>query len=159
VKNLECGHVLCRDHLAECAVGSELICSICHKTCGVCGRYFCEQHEAACRRCGQTYCRECVRSTTELCDTCALAERESVPVNLRAEPCGNHPQVRLLVPHFRWRRTGNRRYLIYIGQGPLMTGAIVVVERPPEGGDAEPPRVLVARRSGILDSFLERFTR
>ena len=150
-----CDHVVCTDHVAECEIGAERLCPICHSPCAICGRHYCEAHSDVCTRCRRQYCAECVRRSG-LCDTCATHDRDGLFVTLKDEPCATDDRVVYLLPHYRWMRAGNKRYTLYLGRNREMSAALIVVENQPDGtpGDV----VLLARRLGILDSkYRERW--
>ena len=147
-----CGHVLCVEHQATCAIGNEEVCPVCRPSCAVCQRPYCAEHATTCSRCRREVCAECVRRSG-LCDTCATHDRDGEFVSLVDEPCAGDDRVVYLTPHYRWMRTRNARYTIYLGRDRNMSAAIIVVENKREGDE-----VLLARRLGILDSkYRERW--
>ncbi len=149
----DCGHVVCSKHVVTCGVDGEEICAVCNEVCGICERYFCADHAATCRRCGCTYCRECVR-ISGLCDTCAGIDHEGEPVKLGDDLCAADPVVAALAPQYHWLCVANHRYAIYLGQGMLMSGAIVVVEKTEAG-----PRIVSAHKMKFIDSIRDKFMR
>jgi len=149
-----CGHVFCTAHVAQCGVGQEVVCPTCNEPCGICERHFCADHTATCQLCRCRYCSECVRSQTGLCDTCATIDKDGAAVYLADDPIAVHPDVAPLVHSYRWQRTGNQRYTIYLGRGPFNTGALVLVQNePPDDEDA----VLVARKLTAIDQYWRRY--
>ncbi len=58
----------------------------------------------------------------------------------------DHDQAQVMASHYRWVVTHNRRYDIYLGEGAMMSTAIVVVDR-----QADPPRVVYVRRLSALE--------
>lgn len=140
-----CGHVLCTDHIARCAIGREIVCAVCDVACGICERHFCADHAETCRRCEQSYCSECVRRSG-LCDTCATIGQAGEPIDMLREPCAIEPGVAGLVSSYRWMRAGNARYTIYLGINAIMSGAVVVVDHAPST-----PQVVAARKISTLN--------
>jgi hypothetical protein len=122
-----CQHPLCYEHATACALCTTVVCPVCDPVCGICERPFCPDHAAVCQQCGCTYCRECVRRSG-LCDSCATMHREGVRVNLASEPCAADPNVARLMRHYQWMRTGNSRYIIYVGESNMPTRMVVVVD-------------------------------
>jgi len=147
-----CGHVLCAQHETRCAGGGEEICPLCHEVCAICGKPVCAEHTSICRRCGQEYCRACV-VRSGLCETCATIADYGEPVDMRQEPCADHPSVAELMDRFRWIRAQNRRYVIYMGRSGFLAGAVVVVARGPGG-----PKVIAAHPLGLPDMIRDRFS-
>ena len=141
----ECGHVVCNRDLQECGLCHELVCPRCTPTCAICGRYHCESDTAGCAQCGQEYCGGCV-STIGLCTTCAEIGTTGVTVNHKKLAWDDHDQAQVMASHYRWVVTHNRRYDIYLGEGAMMSTAIVVVDR-----QADPPRVVYVRRLSALE--------
>jgi hypothetical protein len=91
---------------------------------------------------------------SSLCDTCATIGKDGEPVRLANEPCASERSVAVMAPQYSWLRASNRRYTIYVGQGALMAGAIVVVEETADG-----PRVVLARKLSLMDSIRDKLTR
>ena len=127
-----CGHVVCADHAERCAIGREPVCPQCGETCALCERPYCGEHAAACALCGREYCSECVRPTG-LCDTCAPLLRDKNWTDIGEEPWATVPEVVRVAPRYRWVRGHNRRYTVYLGEGTLFTGIVVVAEK--RGGE------------------------
>lgn len=148
-----CDHLLCTQHSKECHLCQDHVCPICDPPCGICERSFCPTDGATCQQCGQSYCRECIRRSG-LCDTCALLHREGVPVNLADEPCAADRQVAKLVRHYRWVRSANERYTIYVGYGALNARMVVVVDK-----GQNSPAVIAVRKTAPLDALLGKFWR
>jgi hypothetical protein len=140
-----CGHVVCNRDLEECGVCHMLVCPRCTPTCAICGGYHCEQDTVGCVQCGQEYCRTCV-SVAGLCATCASANTEGVTVEWQALMWGDHEQAQAMAPHYHWKRVRNRRYDIYLGEGAMMSMAVVVVDH-----QSEKHRVVAVRRLSALD--------
>jgi len=88
------------------------------------------------------------------CDTCASFQREGVAVQLAAEPCARDERVAPLIKQFRWLRTENTRYLIYLGDGSLTMRMVVVVDKL-----ADPPAVVTIRKAQPLDVLLGKLWR
>ena len=150
-----CDHVVCVDHVVECCIGSEPLCPVCNTACASCDRHYCADHSDVCTRCRREVCAECVRRSG-LCDTCATHDRDGVFVTLRDEPCAQDDRVIHLLPHYRWMRTQNRRFTLYLGRNREMSAALIVAANRPDGTPGD--RVLLARRLGILDSkYRERW--
>lgn len=57
-----------------------------------------------------------------------------------------HPQAREVMAHYRWVVAHNRRYDIYLGEGAMMSMAVVVVDR-----QKTEDRVVWVRRLSALD--------
>lgn len=148
-----CGHQFCAEDLAHCHICQSELCAVCQPVCGICEQPYCQQDSAVCLQCGCTYCRECVRRSG-LCDTCAVFERESVRVDLNKEPWTMDKRVAPLIRHYNWRRLGNQRYTIYIGEAMLLGRMVIVVQ---EG--ATMPEVHSVRKVGSLETLLGRFRR
>lgn len=148
-----CDHVLCSEHSHECYLCRGHVCPVCDPPCGICTRSFCPADSATCQQCGQSYCRECIRRSG-LCDTCALLHREGASVNLADEPCAADRQVAKLVSHYRWVRSANERYTIYVGYGSLNARMVVVMDRL-----ASPPAVIAVHKRAPLDALLRKFWR
>jgi len=85
-----------------------------------------------------------------LCTTCAAISTEGVAVDSRALAWEEHPQASAIAPHYRWLRSSNRRYDIYIGEGAMMSVAVVVVEQKADG-----PRIVWVRRLSALERLRE----
>lgn len=141
----ECGHIVCNRDLEECGVCHSLVCPRCTPTCAICGGYHCEQDTAGCVQCGQEYCRACV-SAAAFCTTCASANTEGVAVDRQTLHWDDHAQAQTMAPHYHWKRVSNRRYDIYLGEGAMMSTAVVVVDHQPQKH-----RVVAARRLSALD--------
>jgi hypothetical protein len=148
-----CDHVLCAEHSNECHLCRGHVCPVCDPPCGICALSFCPADSATCEQCGQSYCRDCIRRSG-LCDTCALLHREGVQVNLADEPCAADRQVAKLVRHYRWVRSANERYTIYVGYGALNARMVVVMD-----DLAKPPAVIAVRKTAPLDTLLRKFWR
>ncbi|MFO7632367.1 MAG: hypothetical protein R6W76_07505 [Caldilinea sp.] len=140
-----CGHVVCNRDLQECGACHDLVCPQCTPTCAICGDYHCDEHTVGCVQCGQEYCSVCV-NRTGLCATCASVSVEGKPVERQALAWEDYPPAQALIAHYRWIVAGNRRYEIYVGEGAMMSMAIVVVDR-----QTERPRVVWVRRLSALD--------
>jgi len=140
-----CGHIVCNLDLQECAVCHELVCPQCTSTCAICGHYHCDQHTTQCTQCGQEYCTACV-SRTGLCATCVAINVGGVPVERRALAWEEDAQAQALIPHYRWVVGSNHRYDIYVGEGAMMSVAIVVVDRA-----AKTRRIVWMRRLSALE--------
>jgi hypothetical protein len=80
--------------------------------------------------------------------------REGVQVNLADEPCAADRQVAKLVRHYRWVRSANERYTIYVGYGALNARMVVVMD-----DLAKPPAVIAVRKTAPLDTLLRKFWR
>lgn len=145
MKMAPCGHVVCNRDLEECSVCHELVCPRCTPTCAICGRYHCESDTVGCVQCGQEYCTGCV-SPTGLCATCAEIGAKGVPVDRKMLAWDAREQAPILTSHSHWIVTRNRRYDIYLGEGAMLSTAIVVVDR-----QADPPRVIYVRRFSALE--------
>ena len=143
----KCDHVVCQTDTVKCHICQGEACPLCNAACGICENFFCADHGGVCRRCGCTYCRECVR-ISGLCDTCATVGREGEPVALEEEPWAATPEVAALAPHYRWLRTRNARYRIYLGQNALMSSALIVVDQ-----KAAPPQVISAHKIGMVETL------
>jgi len=153
-----CGHHICATHLAECkmdgcTVMGEALCPLCHDPCAICGEYHCDEHSIRCAQCQRIYCPDCINES-ELCATCASIGDHGVDVQLTAEPWVDDPDVAELAPHYNWRRVENRRYIIYLGRGALMSTAHVTVKKTPTGGE-----VLDARLLDLQDMLRANFWR
>lgn len=144
-----CQHLVCNRDLVECSVCHELVCPRCAATCPICAQHVCENDLVGCIHCGQEYCRTCV-SHAGLCATCATVAAHGVAVDRDALDWGDDEQVRTIAPHYRWVAAGNRRYDIYVGEGAMMTTAVVVVER---RGDQR--RIVWLRRLTVLERLRE----
>ncbi len=140
-----CGHVVCNRDLEECGVCRTLVCPRCTPACAICGRYHCEFDTVGCVQCGQEYCSRCV-NTTGLCATCTEIGTRGATVDRKTLAWSNHEEAQAMAPHYRWLVIRNRRYDIYLGEGAMLSTAIVVVDR-----QAEPPRVVRARRLSALE--------
>ena len=145
MKMPDCGHVVCNRDLEECGICHDLVCPRCTDSCAICTRFHCERDAAGCVQCGQEYCSDCVNSTG-LCATCAAADVAGVAVDRRALAWGAHEQAQAIAPHYHWVVISNRRYDIYIGEGAMMSTAVVVVDRQPDKR-----RVVHVRRFSALD--------
>jgi hypothetical protein len=141
----ECGHLVCNRDLQECGVCHALVCPQCTPTCAICGRYHCDEHTTGCVQCGQEYCSTCV-NRAGLCATCASIGVEGKPVDRSALDWEKHPQAREVLAHYRWVMTSNHRYDIYVGEGAMMSVAVVVVDRQTTEG-----RVVLVRRLSALE--------
>lgn len=148
-----CGHLFCAEHGTACHVCHTAVCVVCEPVCAICEQPYCQQDKGICLQCGCAYCRECVRRSG-LCDTCAMFEREAVRVDLHTEPCASDPTVAPLIRHYYWRRSGNTRYTLYIGEGALLARMVLVTKM--ENGKQ---KVFSVRRVGTLESILGRFRR
>jgi hypothetical protein len=151
VKVRDCGHTVCADHHAVCAIGHESVCPVCTEPCPICDRPACAEHVRICRRCGQAYCQECM-GRSGLCQTCAGLDEVGVMVKLDDEPWAGDARVALIAPHYRWRRVGNRRFAIFVGENNFFARAVIVVERSSHGG-----RVVHVRRLGAEDRLRDLF--
>jgi hypothetical protein len=123
-----CAHAFCEEHADECAIGHESVCPRCGQTCALCERHYCGHHAAECALCGREYCSECVR-VTGLCETCAPLLQDKNWVDIREESWAGLPEIARLAPRYRWVRGHNTRYTIYLGEGTLFTGVVVVAEK------------------------------
>ena len=141
-----CGHLVCAEHESHCAAGGELVCPICSPSCGVCELPHCDVHSARCRHCEQVYCANCVGASGR-CPTCErLVSGGGEVVEITSEPCIADIEVAAMARHYRWRRAGNARYLIYEGNNRITGGVIVVVDTA-QGAD----NVVAVRRTGLLE--------
>lgn len=140
-----CGHVVCNRDLQECGVCHELVCPQCAASCAICGAYHCEEHTTHCTQCGQEYCTGCV-SHTRLCATCTVISVGGIPVDRLALSWEDYPAAQALIPHYRWVIGRNRRYDIYVGEGAMMSVAIVVIDR-----EAKTQRFVRVLRLSALD--------
>ena len=147
-----CKHVFCREHGAACGVCGDPLCAACNATCGICERYYCIAHNAVCELCRCTYCRECVRSSINLCDTCATIQNEGEQVDLADEPIAAHPDVQSLIERHVWLRGVNMNYTIYLGLASHNMGALVLVEN-----DAPAGEILVVRKLHAVDLYWKKF--
>ena len=146
-----CDHVVCADHSTECAAGGELVCPICSLSCGVCEQPYCDEHSRCCRHCEQVYCANCV-GDSGLCETCErLIAGGGETVDIFQEPCIADIEVVAMARHYRWRRAGNARYLIYEGHNRITGGVLVVIDAA-QGSD----NVVAVRRIGMLEFFRGR---
>ena len=84
--------------------------------------------------------------------TCAGLEEDGVPVQITQERWAKDEQVVELVPHYRWRRVGNARFLIFVGESSFLSRAVIVVRRSGRGG-----HVVLARRLGVDDRLRDIF--
>lgn len=141
-----CNHVTCATHVSTCAIGHEQVCPICADECAICERPHCAEHTQICAMCHQAYCTDCVRRSG-LCDTCAMLEKEGIPVRMQDEPISGHKDVAPLIEHYQWIRLANHRYTIFLGRGVLGIQALIV---------ARQKRVLSVRRQSPLDRILGR---
>lgn len=141
----DCGHLVCNNDLQECGVCQELVCPQCTPTCAICGRYHCDEHTTGCVQCGQEYCSTCV-NRAGLCETCASISVEGKEVAHASLDWEKHPQAREVMAHYRWVVAHNRRYDIYLGEGAMMSMAVVVVDR-----QKTEDRVVWVRRLSALD--------
>ena len=132
VRMQECGHILCQEHCAVCAIGHEAVCPICRTVCAICERHYCSEHTEACALCGQEYCEECVRRSG-LCDTCANIDKEGVVFNLAEDALAQQREVKPLVRHYDWKRTENLQFVIFLGIGPFFDMAVVVLHKQADG--------------------------
>lgn len=148
-----CGHVFCTEHGATCAIGHEPVCPICDETCAICSLHYCEQHTATCELCRMTFCQECVRPGLKLCDTCATIHEDGVAVNLSHEPIANNRDVAPLLHKYQWRRAGNERHTVYLGQGRFNSGALILTQRV-----AHEEEVIVVRKLSALDRYWKKYT-
>ncbi len=146
-----CGHQLCASHRPTCHMCKGQVCPVCFEPCAICEDYHCHEHVHICRRCDQIYCAECVQRSG-LCLTCASLEQEGVPVQIKQEPWAQDEQVSELVPHYRWRRVGNARYLIFVGESSFLSRAVIVVRR-----GSKRSHVVLARRMGVEDRLRDLF--
>ena len=151
VKVRDCGHVICADHHLTCAIGGEPVCPVCTEPCPICDRPACAEHARVCRRCGQVYCQDCM-ARSGLCETCAGLDQAGVAVKLEDEPWAADARVALIAPHYRWRRVGNRRFTIFVGENNFFARAVIVVDRAIQGG-----RVVHVRRLGAEDRLRDLF--
>ena len=132
----ECGHVMCTNHMIECSVDQEKLCSLCSEgteVCLICENSYCTKHDLPCTLCGQTYCANCVNSRR--CTTCedALTVRDFI--DFIAEPCAQEEQIIAISPEkYRWVRSDNMRYTIYVGKNAL-ANAMIVLEQ--NGAESE----------------------
>jgi len=140
-----CGHVICNRDLEECSVCHSLVCPRCTPTCAICGSYHCEQDTVGCVQCSQEYCRTCV-SVTGHCATCASANTEGVAVEWQTLNWRDHEQAQAMAPHYHWKCVSNRRYAIYLGEGAMMSMAVVVVDH-----QSTKRRVVAVHRLSALD--------
>ncbi|MEZ4658716.1 MAG: hypothetical protein R2911_14190 [Caldilineaceae bacterium] len=147
-----CKHVFCAEHGAACGVCGDPLCAECNETCGICLRYYCIAHNAVCELCRCTYCRECVRSSINLCDTCATIHTEGERIDLADEAIAEHPEVQPLIERHDWLRGVNMGYTIYLGLAAHNMGALVLVEN-----DAPPGEVLVVRKLHAVDLYWKKF--
>jgi hypothetical protein len=145
-----CGHVVCNLDLQECGICHELVCPQCAATCPICDNFHCEAHATRCTQCGQEYCTACV-SRIGLCATCTVISIGGAPVDRLALAWEDDPAAQALIPHYRWVVGSNRRYDIYVGEGAMMSVAIVVVDR-----DAKARRIVWMRRLSALDRLRGR---
>ncbi|GIK71578.1 MAG: hypothetical protein BroJett021_05660 [Chloroflexota bacterium] len=145
-----CGHVVCNLDLQECGVCHELVCPRCAAVCPVCDNFHCEAHAMRCTQCGQEYCTACV-SRVGLCATCTVISIGGIPVDRLALAWEDDPAAQALIPHYRWVVGSNRRYDIYVGEGAMMSAAIVVIDR-----NANTRRVVWMRRLSALDRLRSR---
>jgi hypothetical protein len=81
-----------------------------------------------------------------MCATCVSVSVEGKPVERQALAWEDYPPAQALIAHYRWIVAGNRRYEIYVGEGAMMSMAIVVVDR-----QTERPRVVWVRRLSALE--------
>lgn len=146
-----CGHQLCSAHRSTCHLCQGSVCPVCFEPCAICEEYHCHDHVRICRRCDQVYCSECVHRSG-LCLTCAALEDDGVPVQITQERWAKDEQVVELVPHYRWRRVGNARFLIFVGESSFLSRAVIVVRRSGKGG-----HVVLARRLGVDDRLRDIF--
>ena len=65
------------------------------------------------------------------------------------EPCAADPAVAPLVSKYRWMRSGNARYTIYLGINAIMSGAVIAVDNLVPDGDG--PKVVSARKVSTLN--------
>ncbi|MBW7884620.1 MAG: hypothetical protein H3C34_18675 [Caldilineaceae bacterium] len=145
IKLESCGHTVCNRDIEVCAIGQELVCPTCRQPCAICDRLYCDTHLRVCAQCGQEYCRECVRASG-LCDTCATVAKSGAPATIAQQPWAKHTAVAQLAPYYRWVCSSNLRFDIYFGEGSMMSGAVVVVERSEEG-----ERVVHTRRVTAIE--------
>ncbi len=140
-----CGHVLCAEHVGVCALGGEAVCGACSKPCAICGRAHCAEHTRVCVLCNQEYCSDCVRINGR-CDTCVEVAKEGTPAVMMDLEWLSLPEVRKLIPLYKWVAESNARYTIYYGEGAMFNAAVIVVE---DTGTAE--KVVHTRRISLVD--------
>jgi hypothetical protein len=145
-----CGHLVCNRDLEECGVCQTLVCPQCTPTCAICGRYHCDVHTTGCVQCGQDYCSACV-NRTGLCATCASIGVDGKPVDRSTLDWERHAEARAVKAHYHWVVAHNRRYDVYVGEGAMMSVAIVVVDRQKADRQKEGARVIWVRRFSALD--------
>ena len=92
-----------------------------------------------------------MRSSVNLCDTCATIQNEGEQVDLADEPIAAHPDVQPLVARHVWLRGVNMNYTIYLGLASHNMGALVLVEN-----DAPPGEILVARKLHAVDLYWKK---
>jgi len=130
----ECGHVMCRDHMIECIIGQEPLCSLCDgrtRICHICENYYCEQHTQLCTLCGQIYCANCVNS--KRCMTCENALTSRDFIDFMAEPHAQESIITTIGPEkYHWVRSENSRYTVYLGKNPLSNAMIVLDQNMPD---------------------------
>jgi hypothetical protein len=140
-----CGHILCAEHVGVCALGGEAVCGACSKPCPICGRAHCAEHTRVCVLCNQEYCSECVQFNGR-CDTCVAVAKDGGPAAMLHQEWLSQPEVRKLIPLYKWLAESNARYTIYYGEGAMFNGAVIVVEHT---GAAE--KVVHTRRISLVD--------
>lgn len=61
-----CSKTVCLEHIQECAIGEEVVCSTCKVTCSACSLEVCPEHSWTCSECHNVYCaNEDIHSCTE----------------------------------------------------------------------------------------------
>ena len=153
VNMLDCGHAVCDEDLALCAMWDDFVCPICSPPCAICDQMHCPEHTASCHVCRLAYCTDCI-DAKGICVTCARMEEEGVAVDMDSEPCIDHPAVAEIASFYKWQRVENRRYQIYRGKGLFLSTAIVTVEKTATGG-----RVIDAYEFDLKDLLRVRFWR
>jgi hypothetical protein len=149
-----CGRVMCESHLAVCHVGGEQVCPVCNEPCPICGEYYCEEHAGVCQLCGGIYCSQCV-DDRGVCATCTGIVQEGVRADLSDEPwVDDYDVARLAAEEYKWLKSENGRYIVYLGRASFMEHAIVTVQKAPSGGQAT-----LVRRLNLDDLLRVRFWR
>lgn len=107
-----------------------------------------------------TYCQECVRRGLQLCDTCATIREDAPSVFMADEPIAAHREVEPLVHRYRWQRSGNAQYTIYLGQGAFNSGVLILMQNSDgnshDFGDDEESLVVV-RKLSVMDQYWRKY--
>jgi hypothetical protein len=80
------------------------------------------------------------------CDTCVEVAKEGTPAVMMDLEWLSLPEVRKLIPLYKWVAESNARYTIYYGEGAMFNAAVIVVE---DTGTAE--KVVHTRRISLVD--------